>query len=125
MTPVNGRRSRKTNLETHPRLDLLRQHLLHDPVKVAQDLHGQLWLDVALVDKIVDCVHQRRADPEMAGLVRLGIEQLLIPVSTKIQEKITSMTNVPLTKDLGRELTRSFGRAHSQRSGRRPYLLKI
>ena len=43
-------------------LDFVRQHFSHHAVKIVQDLHGELRLDAAFVDQIVDGVDEGLAD---------------------------------------------------------------
>jgi hypothetical protein len=50
------------HFECEPCLDLFRQHLGNHAIEIVEDLHGQLRLDAAFVDEIVDSVDERLTD---------------------------------------------------------------
>jgi hypothetical protein len=51
-----------THLEGKPGADFIRQYLGDNPVKCGEDLHGELGLDAAFVDEVVQRVGQRQAE---------------------------------------------------------------
>ena len=48
----------RTYLECEPRLDLVCEHVGNGLVEVCEDLHGQLGLDAALGDQVVQRVRE-------------------------------------------------------------------
>ena len=41
-------------LEVQPRAHLIRQNLRNNPIKRGQNLHGELGLDAAFVDQVIE-----------------------------------------------------------------------
>lgn len=55
-----------TDLEVHPRLDLVCQNLRDGLIEICHDLHGQLRLDATTTDEIVECIG--KGDSEAFGM---------------------------------------------------------
>lgn len=51
-----------TDLERHSRLDLLIQDLSDALVEIGHDAHGELWLDAAAADQVVERVGESDTD---------------------------------------------------------------
>ena len=49
-------------LEGQARLDLLAEGLGHDAIEVVEDLHGQLRIELCLLDQLIESLNQRDAE---------------------------------------------------------------
>ena len=65
----------RAHFERESCLDFVRQHFSHHAVKIVQDLHGELGLDAAFVDQIVDSVDERLADAVNIASVQFSTAQ--------------------------------------------------
>ena len=63
----NPGRKAQAHLERKPSADFIRQHLGNNPIKGGEDLHGELGLDTAFVDEIVQRVGQRQAETGLSN----------------------------------------------------------
>lgn len=54
--PSHEAEARAADLESHARLDLIREHISHGLVEVDEDPHSQLGLDAALGDEVIERV---------------------------------------------------------------------
>ena len=54
-------KSPQTDLKRQPRLDLVRQHFRNRFIEVRENLHGELGLDPALSDQVVERVREGAA----------------------------------------------------------------
>lgn len=60
------------HLEGKPSADFIRQHLGDSPVKSGENLHGELGLDAAFVDEVVQRVGQRQAETRLTWFISVS-----------------------------------------------------
>ena len=60
-------------LERQLRLDMRPQHLRHRSIEIGEDLHRELWGDVAVGDEVVQSVGEGHADAGPAIELVIGL----------------------------------------------------
>lgn len=64
---VLGRKASAIHLELQSTSHILLQGFRDGLIKVAQNLHSQLWMDAGLADEVIESIRQRKADAALVS----------------------------------------------------------